>query len=296
MHKEAIRHHYIPQFILRNFSKDGVHVYYKSSFTNVIKKVEICNIFMEQNLYRDEINYCENPTKIELDLARYENEVSKIIKDKILDKKRILLSQEESDSLKLFFAIMSFRSQNTKENFEKNFSIESKKFYSQIQKNGNMNDLWKRNLGAIVNCRSLKEVISNKEIDEPFKIFMKRDTEGMIGSYFVFCEKRGPIDFIISDGCPIFISCEGPNGIKIPVYSYFPLSSNIIMINVYNQIRELPQSILRLDKEIFKYPKKRIGDIIEYNVMKLYKNDVLKINKEVIENAKKGIVFKDFIE
>lgn len=66
--KEPIRHHYVPQFILRNFCDDNGYVNYFNKNTNIIALREPRDIFMERNLYRDQVNYPENPTKIETDL------------------------------------------------------------------------------------------------------------------------------------------------------------------------------------------------------------------------------------
>ena len=59
-----------------------------------------------------------------------------------------------------------------------------------MAKNGDLEDLWKRNLGLIVNCRSIKEVLDNPNINEPFKHFMVRDTTSLFGKYFIALEKE----------------------------------------------------------------------------------------------------------
>ena len=65
MKKEPIRHHYIPQFILRNFAFDdsGKILYYDKK-QNTVSVVDSRDIFMEKNLYRDEINNFGEPTQI----------------------------------------------------------------------------------------------------------------------------------------------------------------------------------------------------------------------------------------
>ena len=119
MPKEPIRHHYIPQFILRNFACDTdrkVACYYDKESQSVSER-EIREVFMERNFYRDEINCKDKPVQIEYDLSVYEREVSELIKAKFLDKRKIELTKEEDSMLKLFFAIMSFRNINAKEQF-----------------------------------------------------------------------------------------------------------------------------------------------------------------------------------
>ena len=138
MKKEPIRHHYIPQFILRNFScDDRGRVWYYDKKKKVDSLVEPREIFMEKNLYRDEINYDSEPTQIEHDLAVYENEVSRILKEKFLSGRDIIITEEEDAKLKLFFAIMGVRAKTTFDLFGKQLTISSKNFYKYYQKNNN---------------------------------------------------------------------------------------------------------------------------------------------------------------
>ena len=126
---------------------------------------------MSKNLYRDEINNIDAPAKIEKDMARFEGEAARIIADNFLNADEISLTLEEDEKLKLFFAIMAFRSKVTSGKFGRDASDEFIKFYSFYQKNGDLSDFWKRNLGKLVNCRSLREVLNHKEIDNPIKAF-----------------------------------------------------------------------------------------------------------------------------
>lgn len=233
MNKEPIRHHYIPQFILRNFCFDEnrKHIYYFDKKTAKISQRKIEEVFMVRNLYRDGINNPDEPVKIENDLARFEGEVSKIITGKFLKEDEIELSFEEDDKLKLFFAIMGFRSKITSDKLGEKASNEMKRFYSMYQSDENLSDFWKRNLGYLVNCRSLRDVLNHKEIDEPIKIFFRRDTFGIFGLYFIVAEKRGPFDFIISDVYPTVITgVTDMGGRKSPIF-YF---SNFSGQNYFN--------------------------------------------------------------
>ncbi|MBQ8859345.1 MAG: DUF4238 domain-containing protein, partial [Clostridia bacterium] len=64
---KLIRHHYIPQFILRNFSSDRRHLWYFDKITEQVSRRSIQETFMVENLYYDEIN-AEDYMKIEKDL------------------------------------------------------------------------------------------------------------------------------------------------------------------------------------------------------------------------------------
>ena len=119
MKKEPIRHHYIPQFILRNFCfDDNGNTFYKDIKSKKESVKQIRDIFMGRNLYRDTIN-SDNPIQIEEDFARFENEVAPIIKEKFLDSEEFILTRLEEEKLKLFFALMAFRSKSTQELFKK---------------------------------------------------------------------------------------------------------------------------------------------------------------------------------
>lgn len=181
MKKEPIRHHYIPQFILRNFCFDDEnHLYYHDKNTGQVSVKETRDVFMSRNLYRDEINNPEEPTKIEHDFSKYEREISELIKNKFISQNRISITMEENNSLLLFLAIMGFRAERVQRTTFGNEAPEANaEFYSVYQEDGNLTDFWKRNLGELVNCRSIEEVSNNEKIDVPVKIFMQRDTVGL---------------------------------------------------------------------------------------------------------------------
>ena len=100
MHPQPIRHHYIPQFILRNFCFEDGHLYYFDKQTGCISVKDTRDVFMARNLYRDEINDAADPVKIEKDLAEYEREVAQIIRERFLNEREFFLTFEENEKLK----------------------------------------------------------------------------------------------------------------------------------------------------------------------------------------------------
>ncbi len=166
MKKEPIRHHFIPQFILRNFCiDDDNHLYFQDAETKDISIRETRDVFMVRNLYRDEINNPEKPTRIEHDFSVYEREIADIIKKQFISSNTISLTEKEYNSLSLFLAIMGFRAERVqKSSFGEEAPDDNKEFYSMYQENGDLNDFWKRNLGTLVNCRSITEVLNNEKI------------------------------------------------------------------------------------------------------------------------------------
>ena len=295
MNKEPVRHHYIPQFILRNFCFDDTsQLFYYNKKTSKIFKRKTRDIFMIRNLYRDDINNIDEPMKIEKDMARFESEVAKIITERFLDENEISITLDEDEKLKLFFAIMAFRSKNTSNQFRIGMSNESKTLYSAYQKNGDLSDFWKRNLGNLVNCRSMKEVWNHKDIDDPIKIFFQRDTCGYFGLYFIVAERRGPIDFIISDVYPTIIYGVTAEGIELPMYSVFPISPDRIILLTANGVEGAPKSVATFSNEVLKKPKwnpkKRVLTI---HVKKLYEKEVRYVNSVLIKEAYEGFAFKN---
>ena len=254
MRKEPVRHHYIPQFILRNFACDSdrkVACYYDKESQSV-SKCEIREVFMERNFYRDEINCKDKPVQIEYDLSVYEREVAELIKAKFLDKRKIELTKEEDSMLKLFFAIMSFRNINAKEQFSNKLSKESKDFYKCFQENEDFEDFWKRNLGHLVKCRSMKDVANHQEIDPPIKDFMQRDTDGLLGRYIIIVESKEGDGFILGDCYPLIIF-NAP--LPLPLYDVCPISPNRAIIFANAEAQVTPREVLILRPGVFDLPQ-----------------------------------------
>ena len=294
MNKEPIRHHYIPQFILRNFCfNDNNELYYydKESQETTIKNTR--DVFMEKNLYRDEINYSNNPTQIEKDLSRFENEVSQIINGRFLNDKEITLTFDEEERLRIFFAIMGFRSKNASNIFSENTSRQNKEFYSHFQGNGNLQDLWKRNLGYIVNCRTVEEILKHEKIDIPIKSFFKRDTVGIFGLYFAVVERKENEDFIIGDAYPVIENGLLDNGVRVPIYSMFPISPRRVILLVSNGAEATPRDVVYLRRCVFTKPKIDNGNMtFTIRVKGIYNEEVRHINSTIFENAQEGMAFQ----
>ncbi len=298
MNKEPIRHHYIPQFILRNFCfNDNNKLYYydKESQETTIRNTR--DVFMEKNLYRDEINYSNNPTQIEKDLSRFENEVSQIINGRFLNDKEITLTFDEEERLRIFFAIMGFRSKNASNIFSQNASRQDKEFYSYFQGNDNLQDLWKRNLGYIVNCRTVEEILNHENIDIPIKIFFQRDTIGFFGMYFAVVERKEKEDFIIGDAYPIIENGLLDNGIQVPIYSMFPISPSRVILLVSNGAEATPRDVVYLRRGVFTKPKIDNDNMtFTIRVKGLYNEEVRHLNSMVVKNAQEGIAFQRVID
>lgn len=289
-----IRHHYIPQFLLRQFCNSEGYLCYcdKTNFEIINKKPE--EVFMVRNLYRDTINNPDNPVQIEKDFSVFEREASEII-HKFLTEPEITISVEEEEKLKLFFALMGIRSKGAAEKFSNGLSEDSKKFYSVYQENGDFSDFWKRNLSLLVKCRSYTEVNNNPDIDEPIKIFMRRDTYGFMGLHFVIAEKRGKEDFIIGDSYPVEVS-GFLNGNKAREYAIFPISSDRVLFmadNILNVVWN-NKKLSDFERELKPIPPHSKDEkTIRYHVKKIYESDVKLINAITFDGAEDSVAFKD---
>lgn len=291
--REPIRHHYIPQFILRNFCDERGLLNYFDVATNEVTLCEPRDVFMERNLYRDEINCAENPTKIETDLAKFEREISQIIKEKFLVGDKIVLTKEEDEKIKLFFFIMGFRSHNTMLQFSEGLTKESVEMYSRYQKNGNFQDTWRRNLGYLVNCRSGEDVLNHKDIDEPIKYFMMRDVFGIAGLYLVVAEKGEGPSFIVGDAYPTEVTGTTIQGIQLPMYTINPISPNRVILVVGNGVEGTPRQVLGFRQTVLYKPQWNVQEeSITMRVKKLYPEEVQEINRSIANAVKKGFVFQ----
>ena len=288
MANEPIKHHYIPQFIIKNFSDnhDGWVWYYEKQ-TDTISLKHSSEIFLFANLYRDEINNPDKPTKIESDFAVFEREVSEIISKFVTNSNDITISYDDGEKIKLFFALMAFRSKATSDLFQKKLTDESKRIYSLWQKDGNMISFWKRNLSKLVNCRSIEQVLNCKEIDEPIKTFMIRDTFGIRGLFLNIVERRGKEDFFLSDCYPLTFDGETPEGFKTLLYDIIPISPERAIIIAANDIEMVPLEGRFFDNKVFKKNYAPAG-FIKLHVKKIYQKDIEFINKEIAKHYKQA--------
>lgn len=257
-------------------------------------KKQVRELFMERNLYRDLIND-ENPTKIEEDFARYEDEVARIINERFVDKDEFILTQNENEKLKLFFALMSFRAKTTQELFKKGLSTDSKKIYSSWQKNYDFEDFWKRNLGKLVKCRSLEQVINSTEIDEPIKVFFIRDTHGFFGKYFCVAEPKDIGEFVLSDCYPVVLrgSCKTlyVGSCEVGVYDIFVISPQRVILFANAGCDSISRDLLGLRPLVVGKPVNKNNELI-FRVKKLYLEEIETLNDLIIKHAKVGYIFR----
>ncbi len=236
-------------------------------------------IFMEKNLYRDELNSAAEPTQIEKDFAKLEREAADIIKQ-ITDNDSVIITKEQEELLKLFLALMGMRSKRTKDT---------------LIVTGDNVELWKRNLKYLVNCRSLKDVINNQAIDDKVKDFVRRDTEYLFGTYFVIAERRGKEDFVLGDAFPTDLIGETDSGKEggLIIYSMIPLSPKRILLQVPYGAEATPESVSGFSKSFLRNSYIVFDNTINIPIKKVYEPNVKRINGQILKESIYGCVIKD---
>ena len=291
---DHVRHHFIPQFIIKNFcsSHDGFLSYFDKTTGKLgLKNKE--DIFVTPNLYKDESDQYGDPQQIEKDLSKFESDMAPIIK-RLLTGDTIEITEDEVDSLKLFFAIMAFRSKRTYLHFL-NMDPDSKDFFGQYQKDGDIGAFWKRNLGLLTQHRLYRDVIADERIDFPIKIFMFRDTQALLGMYPIIVERRGQRDFLLGDTYPTVQTGEGPDGFPTPMYSFYPLSPNRMLVLAANGVQWAGDDVRLFDKSVLVRPFPKAGDrdTIILKVKKIYEPTVRELNELAADTALEGYAMQN---
>ena len=292
---EPIRHHYVPRFLLKPFCFEDTKIHYYDKNTETLSVKDIKNIFVEKNFYRDDINNNDDPMKLENDLARFESEISSIIR-KFLKDDEIIVTTEEYEMLQMFFAVMLYRGRNMKNEFSEDVTDEFREFYSNYQEDQNFTDFWKRNLGYIVNCRSIKDVFDNPNIDDPMKLFLKRDTVELFYSYFIIVERRGNEDFLLNEAYSSKMQVGQQGGFHMALYHFYPISPKRMIIKVCNGVETAPKtatSVAWFKKEVLKKPQLIGKNQWKLSVRKIYEEEVKRINSYFFNDTLEGLVFQD---
>ena len=218
--------------------------------------------------------------------------MAQILKEHFLDGREIYITPQEDDKLRLFFAIMGFRALNISQLFGAKLTQQSKKYYKQYQADGDFLDLWKRNLGYIVQCRSFDEVWNHPQIDAPMKFFIRRDTVGYFGKYIVVAEADDNDTFILGDIYPVNVTGTKADGLPLNMYDIFPISSKRVLLMANIGVEGTPRDVLFLRNFLFMPPVyKKEQNLLRIRVRKICRDEVQYINKEIAGNANLGFVF-----
>lgn len=292
LQKSHVRQHYIPQFILKNFCYDTnkEKVFFFEAGEDEYSSLYVSNIFMAKYLY----SKAEDKIDIEESLAKFEADVAPIFK-KLNNDNEIRLTFSEDERLRVFLSLLAFRATSTRDQFE-NMSELSKELYGRSAVDMDMKDIWLQNVQLVSQCRSVKEILSNPQISSPLKVFITNEFSAF---YMCVLERRGSVDFLISDCYPVVMNGEGilPNGMpfNLPIYYFYPISGSRVIVLVTNNIKDVPRCVANLDfAKTLKGPKGSLDKThLIFRPARLYLQDVEWINEMVIKNAKIGVVVKN---
>ena len=307
---EAKRHHYIPQFILANFSNENKQVWYWD-----IDKKKLCgrntkSIFMNFNMYRDEINNANNPTIIETHFSVFEREIADLLREKFIDKSEIVITREELEKLRIFMELLSFRSDSRMNQYkQKNFTPSTEELLSKYQSNRDFEDLWKKELRVLVDCRSYEDIEKSDTVDPIIKL----DFMNLINGYYMTVVDARGGEFILSDIYPTLEVFPVAPGINIHLHSFFPISpTRMIILNhimfkelIANKDDPLLKTMIkssRISGDLLKEPKPKYkvaysvhtgSDTFTYKPVKVYENDLTYINTLILNEVRNGIMFRN---
>ena len=136
------KHHYIPRFILKNFNNENGQVNYWNIEKDKLEKRNTKSVFMNIDMYRDEFLNHEDPTQIESKLSIFEREIAELISNKILNKEEIILDRRELGKLRIFTALLSFRSNHRMKQYSENlFDGSTRQILLKYQPDGNFKEL-----------------------------------------------------------------------------------------------------------------------------------------------------------
>jgi len=284
-----VKHHYIPQFILRNFLNNNGKIYYHNKNDDKILEDYTSNVFMEKNLNKDEINHKDNPMWIEEELSYFENEIAPIIRNFNFEDE-IILSTKEIFKFRIFLFIMMFRSKYIRNEYLK-LNSDQLEMYKLFQDFENSEDLWKKNLAALTQCKNEKDLKQFKDINP---IILEKCLFQFTKYYTTIVEKRGNTNFIISDLYPVIYYRK--IGEKLfPVCLLCPISPNRLLVLNYMENDKIFKNDSIITKNLsyppqpYDYKTKSIKLVIK----KIYESEVKLINKIIYESAVEGVVSID---
>lgn len=304
---EAKRHHYIPQFILRNFLDDNGQVSYWDIEKEVLEKRNTRSVFMNFDMYRDELNYRENPTAIESSLSVFESEIANLINNKFLKNDEITITRSELESLRIFLELLSFRSDLRKDQYINSKFTESTRDVLSEYANGDYVDLWKKEVDALSKCRTYEDINKSKEIDPIIKMdFMN----AIKGYYMTVVEARGG-DFLLTDVYPTLEVYPMTIDVNIHLHCIYPFSNKRALLLNHVMFKpcfegdilfEPMRKVSKIKGDMIALPRNRykIGgrilspeDEFIYRVRKIYSSDVESINALLLNEARIGVMFKN---
>lgn len=294
-----INHHYIPQFILRNFSDDNkkINVYNLSTCDLSVRNIR--TQYSKDNLYK--MSNIENVMHVEESFAKLECEAAPIITRINNSKSQVIVNRIELQILKKFFFLMSFRSERRMTQYRDSyFDPLTEIILSPQTKDHDYMDLWLRELKFL-----LDHDISEYKICDDLSMPIYLDFENTFkDKYMVVWRAYLTEDFIITDNCGTFERSSGGLFPGANVISFYPISYTKIIGFVtkafeHKQTQDMHKSNFAM--ELFPFPRNRrvvknqfnAMDEYVYKICKLTNNDVRYTNALLLNEATSKISFNE---
>ena len=309
MAEEPIKHHYIPQFILRNFLGEDGLFYYWDNENKYLSKRNTKSVFMNRSMYKSEEINAKNPVEVENNLAKLEQEISPIFK-RLCSTDEIVLNRKELEMLRIFLSLLSFRSDlRMKQYKEKKFNESTEELLKDYKGEQEFELFWKNEINSLAKCRTFEDVMNAEGVDPIIKMDFSNDLKGY---YMTMIEARGQ-EFIISDVYPTLEVFPIAPTINIHLHAIYPITPTraILLNNIFFRERLRDESdpmygpmikFSRMKGQMLKEPKNYYpmgptihtpDDLYFYRPVKIYENDVIYINMLYLNETRNGFAFRN---
>jgi len=282
-------HHFVPQFILRNFTYESNNIYLYKLDSKELSSSKIMYKYSKPNLYKslneNDIMY------IERKFSELENKASKIISNIIHEKQRIFLNKTDLYLLKKFFFLLDFRSEKRRNQYKNaNFDYLTKVSLGGFVSGENYLDLWIRELKYLLD-NDVNEITTNKNLSTiiamDFNFFFK-DTFMVIWNS---CQSE---DFILTDNYGTFEFSK--IFLPEPTIRLFPISPKIL-VGFVSVFFNLPKSKDLLntsfDRDLFK-PPTTSNNSFKFEIIRVNDKNVIYTNILLLNEVVKYFSFFDY--
>ena len=309
MADEPIKHHYIPQFILRNFLDDDGLFYYWDNENKYLSKRNTKSVFMNRSMYRSQEINADNPVEVENNLSKFEQEMAPIFK-RLCSPDEVVLTRKELEMSRIFLSLLSFRSDlRMKQYKDKRFNQSTEELLNEFKGEQDFELFWKKEINVLAQCRTFEEVMNVEGVDPIIKLDFSNDLKGY---YMTLVEARGQ-EFIISDVYPTLEIYPVAPTINIHLHAIYPISPTraILLNNIFfkKALVDKQDPILRpmieysrMKGSMLKEPKNHypMGPSVHtpedkyfYRPVKIYENDVVYINMLFLNETRMGFAFRN---
>ena len=309
MANEPIKHHYIPQFILRNFLNQNGLFYYWDNENKFLAEKSTKKVFMNISMYRSEEINADNPVEVENNLSRFEQEIAPLFK-RLCQTGEIVLTRNELEKLRIFLSLLSFRSDlRMKQYRNKKFDQSTEDYLKQYKGDKDFELFWKSEINQLAKCRTFDDILKVDGVDSIIKLDFHNDLKGY---FMTLVEARGQ-EFIITDVYPTLEIFPISSTINIHLHAIYPISpTRAIVLNHICFRKPLVDRTDLLTSQMVKFSKLKENIIREprniysvaprvytpedkfiYSPAKIYENDVSYINMLFLNETRMGLVFRN---